>query len=166
MRLDSEISFLAWELRPAALDDLGLPEAAMAYIEDWSHNYKISSEFNLRGFKNGRLPAEVETHLYRIMQEALNNVVKHAKATRVNVLLERNKAGVTFIVEDNGKGFRLRKASKSTERGKGLGILGMRERAILIGGEVDIESAPGAGTTLFVRIPTSRLKVSEFDRRV
>src|SRR6185436_16161080 len=81
LRLDSEISFLAWELRPAALDDLGLPEAAKAYIEDWSHNYKISSDFNLRGFTNGRLPADAETHLYRIMQEALNNVVKHAKAT-------------------------------------------------------------------------------------
>src|SRR4029078_5404413 len=71
LRLDSEISFLAWELRPAALDDLGLPEAAKAYIEDWSHNYKISSDFDIRGFGTDRLLPEVETHLYRIMQEAL-----------------------------------------------------------------------------------------------
>jgi len=152
LRLDSEISFLAWELRPAALDDLGLPEAARAYIEDWSHNYKISSDFDIRGFGNDRLPPETETHLYRIMQESLNNIIKHAQATNVNVLLEWNKAGVNLIVEDNGKGF-TPSDNRNRKAGDGLGLIGMRERALLIGGDVQIESSPGMGTTLFIRVP-------------
>ena len=152
LRLDSEISFLAWELRPAALDDLGLPEAARAYIEDWSHNYKISSDFDIRGFGTDRLLPEVETHLYRIMQEALNNIIKHAQATNVNVLLEWNKAGVNLIVEDNGKGF-IPSDNRNRQAGDGLGLIGMRERALLIGGDVQIESSPGMGTTLFIRVP-------------
>ena len=151
LRLDSEISFLAWELRPAALDDLGLPEAAKAYIEDWSHNYKISSDFDIRGFGTDRLLPEVETHLYRIMQEALNNIIKHANATNVNVLLERNRSGVNLIVEDNGKGFTPSR-NRTRQAGDGLGLIGMRERALLIGGDVQIESSPGMGTTLFIRV--------------
>lgn len=152
LRLDSEISFLAWELRPAALDDLGLPEAAKAYIEDWSHNYKISSDFDIRGFGDDRLLPEVETHLYRIMQEALNNIIKHANATNVNVLLEWNRSGVNLIVEDNGKGF-APSDNRTRQAGDGLGLIGMRERALLIGGDVQIESSPGMGTTLFIRVP-------------
>ena len=152
LRLDSEISFLAWELRPAALDDLGLPEAAKAYIEDWSHNYKISSDFDIRGFGTDRLLPEVETHLYRIMQEALNNIIKHANATNVNVLLERKRSGVNLIVEDNGKGFTPSR-NGTRQAGDGLGLIGMRERALLIGGDVQIESSPGMGTTLFIRVP-------------
>jgi two-component system CheB/CheR fusion protein len=156
LRLDSEISFLAWELRPAALDDLGLPEAAKAYIEDWSHNYKISSDFSLRGFGDHRLPPEAETHLYRIMQEALNNIIKHANATNVNVLLEwNNRSGVNLIVEDNGNGFKPPTTPGDRQNGKGLGLVGMRERALLIGGDVEIESSPGAGTTLFIRVPAT-----------
>jgi PAS domain S-box-containing protein len=154
LRLDSEVSFLAWALRPAALDDLGLPHAARAYIEDWSHNYKISSDFSLRGFDGTRLMPEVETHLYRIMQEALNNIIKHAEATNVSVLLEWNRSGVNLIIEDNGKGFTVSKTGKRRS-GNGLGLMGMRERATLIGGEIEIESSPKAGTTLFVRVPVS-----------
>ena len=164
-RLDSEVSFLAWELRPAALDDLGLPEAARAYLEDWSHNYKISSEFDLRGFLRERLHPDAETHLYRIMQEALNNIVKHAKATSVNVLLDRQKGGVIMIVEDNGQGFDYSKVAEKRGPRKGLGLLSMRERAILVGGDVQIETAPGAGTTLFVRIPSSASKSHNTRRR-
>jgi len=154
MRLDSEVSFLAWELRPAALDDLGLPEAAQAYLEDWSHNYKISSEFNLRGFESDtRLPAEVETHLYRIMQEALNNIAKHGHASTVNVLLERKSGGVALIIEDNGVGFDPSNVVRDRKARGGLGLLGMRERALLIGGTVEIESTLGSGTTIYVRVP-------------
>lgn len=154
MRLDSEVSFLAWELRPAALDDLGLPEAAQAYLEDWSHNYKISSEFSLRGFESdSRLPAEVETHLYRIMQEALNNIAKHAHASTVNVLLEKKAGGVALIIEDNGAGFDPSNVVRDRKARGGLGLLGMRERALLIEGTIEIESTPGSGTTIYVRVP-------------
>jgi PAS domain S-box-containing protein len=154
LRLDSEVSFLAWELRPAALDDLGLPQAAKAYLEDWSHNYKISSDFALRGFTGTyRLDPDVETHLYRIMQESLNNIIKHAHATNVNVILEKKPVGVSLIIEDNGVGFDIAAVGSSGSSSHGLGLLGMNERAMLIGGEVEIESTPGSGTTVYVSIP-------------
>ena len=153
MRLDSEIGFLAWELRPMSLDDLGLPEAAKAFVEEWSHNYKITSDFILRGFIRERLDPEVETHLYRILQESLNNVAKHAAATSVNVLLHWKKDEVALIVEDNGRGFDAGKTMGAKNGGKGLGLLGMYERAVLIDGTVEIESARGKGTTIYARVP-------------
>jgi len=158
LRLDSEVSFLAWELRPASLDDLGLPEAAKAYLDEWSHNYKISSEFSLRGFVHKRLSPAAETHLYRIMQEALNNVAKHAEATRVNLLLEWKKDDVVLIVEDNGRGFHISRPSETTGSGNGFGLLGMQERATLVGGNVDIESLTGEGTTVYARVPAIAVK--------
>jgi len=165
LRLDSEISFLAWELRPAALDDLGLPEAARAYLEDWSHNYKISSDFSLRGLKDQRLDPEVETHLYRIMQEGLNNIVKHAHATNVNVLLERRIDSVSLIIEDNGDGFDVDAPAKNGSSSHGLGLIGMRERAMLIGGDVQIESTKRIGTTLFVSIPIQASRLISFNQQ-
>ena len=153
LRLDSEVSFLAWELRPAALDDLGLPDAAKAYLEEWSHNYKIKSDFGLQGFGSTRMPAEAETHFYRILQEALNNVARHAEATLVNVLLTRGRKEVSLIVEDNGKGFDVSKVSSDNGSRKGLGLLGMQERATLIGADFELESRANAGTTVFLRLP-------------
>jgi signal transduction histidine kinase len=153
LRLDSEVSFLAWELRPAALDDIGLPEAAKAYLEDWSHNYKISSDFNLRGFTGERLSPDIETHLYRIMQESLNNLVKHAHATNVNVLLEKKAEEVSMIIEDNGVGFDTSAANGHGSSSHGLGLLGMRERAMLVGGDAQLESTPGSGSTVYVSVP-------------
>ena len=153
MRLDSEVSFLAWELRPAALDDIGLPEAANAYLEDWARNYKILSDFNARGLHGHRLDADIETHLYRIMQEALNNIVKHAEASRVNVLLERKAELVSLIVEDNGLGFDADAVAPKGAFGHSLGLLGMKERALLLGGNLQIESKISSGTTLFVSVP-------------
>ena len=153
-RLDAEVSFLAWELRPAALDDLGLPEATDAFLEEWSRHYSIPADLHLTGFGEVRLDSEIETHLYRIMQESLNNIAKHALATHVNVLLKRTNKGVTLIVEDNGKGFDPLKRSSNGSSAKGLGLLGMSERAMLVKGDVQIESSPGRGTTIYVRIPT------------
>lgn len=153
LRLDSEVSFLAWELRPAALDDIGLPEAAKAYLEDWSHNYKISSDFSLRGFTGERLDPDIETHMYRIMQESLNNIIKHAHATNVNVLLEKKSSEASMIIEDNGVGFDSSLISGNGSSSHGLGLLGMRERAMLIGGDVEIESTPGSGSTVYISVP-------------
>jgi signal transduction histidine kinase len=100
-----------------------------------------------------RLDPEVETHLYRISQEALNNLFKHAEATNVSVLLELRKNNVVLIVEDNGKGFDVNEQSIVQTSGKGLGLVGMRERATLVGGSLEIESAPGRGTTIFALVP-------------
>jgi signal transduction histidine kinase len=98
-----------------------------------------------------RADSIVETHLYRIAQEALNNVVKHSKATHVAVLLEKTADGVVLVVEDNGVGFDPEFAV-SAERGHGLGLVGMRERANLIGGEIELESEAGRGTAIYVKV--------------
>ena len=92
---------------------------------------------------------EIENNLYRIAQEALNNIAKHAGALRVNVLLERREPNVVLIIEDTGRGF----VQAKDQAEETMGISGMRERAALLGGEVEIESTPGTGTTVFVRIP-------------
>ncbi len=155
-RIDSDLSFLAWELRPTILDDLGLLDAVKAFVDEWSRHNEISADFHSAGLPKDRLDREVETHLYRVTQEALNNIVKHAGATHVTVLLEGREHNVMLIIEDDGKGFDTNKKPDSSESGSGLGLVGMRERALLIGGEIEIESAPGKGTTIYVRVPFSK----------
>jgi signal transduction histidine kinase len=144
----AEVHNLAVELRPTALDDLGLVRALGSYAEAWSARTKICADFHASGF-TGRLEPTLETALYRIVQEALNNVFKHARARQVSIILARKPAEVSVIVEDDGCGFdpeRERKANR-------LGLLGMQERAALAGGELRIESSSGQGTTVLVRIP-------------
>lgn len=152
-KLDSEVSFLAWELRPTALDDLGLIDAVGAFVNEWSRHYEIPAEFHANGLTNLRLGHEIDTHLYRITQEALNNIVKHASAKTVTVILEKRDVNVILIVEDDGKGFDPSDEKIVAGASSGLGLVGMRERAVLVNGEVEIESAPGQGTTIFVRAP-------------
>jgi two-component system, chemotaxis family, CheB/CheR fusion protein len=150
--LDADVSFLAWQLRPASLDDLGLTQAIKEFIQEWSHHYKIDVDFILRGLVHEKLTNDAETQFYRIMQEALNNVAKHANATRVNILLESDRDQVRMIIEDNGSGFD-RDMQKQLRDKQSLGLLGMKERALLIGANVEIESSIGAGTTIYVRAP-------------
>lgn len=152
-QIDSEVSFLAWELRPSALDDLGLVEAVGAFVKEWSRHVEIPAEFHSNGLFSSRLNHDTETHLYRITQEALNNITKHAAATNVTVMLERRDDNVILIVEDNGTGFEPSRLRVSSNSGSGLGLIGMKERATLIGGDIEIESADGRGTTIYVRIP-------------
>ncbi len=152
-RIDAEVSFLAWELRPTALDDLGLEAAIGNFAREWSQHFDIPAEFHANGLTGKRLDSEVETNLYRISQEALNNIFKHAKASNVSVLLELRKNNVVLIVEDNGEGFDAKEESVVRTSGKGLGLVGMRERAALVGGSLEIESAPGDGTTIFALVP-------------
>ena len=151
-RLDSEVSFLAWELRPMALDDLGLVDAIRAFVNEWSRHHEIPAYFHSSKDSIDGLGHESETHLYRITQEALNNILKYARAKQVTVLLEKRGSEVILIVEDDGLGFDPAEKSHSESR-KGLGLVGMQERAVLVDGNVEIESAPGAGTTIYVRIP-------------
>lgn len=139
---------LSLELRPKALDDLGLEIALQRYLRDWRARYAIDADLVVVGTDGQRLPAPVETALYRIIQEALTNVARHACARNVSVLLERRDQRVRAIVEDDGLGFDLTEAA-ATGR---LGIYGMRERAELLGGTLTIESAPGQGTSIFVEV--------------
>jgi PAS domain S-box-containing protein len=151
-RLNSDVDFLAWELRPAALDMLGLDAALRDFVREWSEHFRIAADYHGFGNDAPRLAPEVETNLYRILQEALQNVHKHAGATHVSVQLERRDGQVVLVVEDNGRGY---DPDAEVEAGsnKGMGVVNMRERAALVGGELEIESAPNAGTTIYVRVP-------------
>jgi len=141
---------LAWELRPAALDDLGLPSALKRYVEEWSQRSGVAADFHTSGMADQRLQPSVETTFYRVVQEALTNVIKHAHASRVSVLLDHRRDSVLVIVEDNGKGFDVSTVMNSINSSGRLGLLGMQERAMLVGAKFNIESTPGAGTTVFV----------------
>ena len=151
-KVGKEIHDLALELRPTALDDLGLFRTLSHYIEQWSSTSKIEVDFHSAGWTGERLPPAIETTAYRIVQEALTNVVKHAAATRVSLIIERRPEQVTLIIEDDGNGFDV-DALPAYPRTKCLGLLGMVERAALMDGEVKVESSPHEGTTVFVRIP-------------
>lgn len=150
-QLDDEVDNLIWEMRPTALDDLGLEEALKSFVQKWSIHLGIAIDFHATGIDPTRLTLETETVLYRIAQEALNNVTKHAQATRVAIVLERRRGQVSLIIEDDGVGFDI---DQLRDRGDlGLGLIGMRERAALLGGTIDIETQPNQGTTVVVRIP-------------
>jgi PAS domain S-box-containing protein len=148
-RLDRDVDQLVWELRPTALDDLGLRAALANYIQEWSERSHIAAELHTSGLLDDRLAPEVETALYRIAQEALNNVAKHSAARRVEVILERRPDCILLIVEDDGVGFSDAESAKTRQ---GYGLVGMRERATLVGATLEIESNPGKGTTILVRI--------------
>ena len=146
----SEMRRLAWELRPAALDDLGLEPAIERFAEEWARRSGLA--FDLDCKLNGRrLPADVETALYRVLQEGVTNIVKHASARRIGVVLKMMSDSVVMILEDDGKGFDPETVICGSNRR--FGLLGMRERLALIGGALEIESTPGAGTTLIIRAP-------------
>jgi signal transduction histidine kinase len=138
---------LAVELRPAALDDFGLSAALERLAATISEQSGTQVDLEAR-LGERRLAAEVETTLYRIVQEALTNVVKHAAATRASVTLTRKGASVLAVVEDDGRGFDVAAAGNG-----GLGLVGMRERLALLGGRLTIEASPGSGTTLVAVVP-------------
>jgi two-component system, NarL family, sensor histidine kinase DevS len=141
-----DVRRLAVELRPKALDDFGLVAALERLTESFAEQTGISVEFAPTG--EGRLPPEVETALYRIVQESLTNVVKHARASRVSIVLTRRRNSASIVVEDDGVGF-----EPGRETGDGIGLLGMQERVGLLGGRVALESRPGAGTTFVAEVP-------------
>jgi signal transduction histidine kinase len=152
-KLADEVHHLAWELRPAALDDLGLHTVLQNYTEKWSERGGVAADFHGGGLERRRLPPEVETTVYRIVQESLTNVLKHAAARRVSVIVERRRDHALVIVEDDGRGFEAEEISRAPGSGRGLGLLGMRERVALVGGALSLDSSPGCGTTVRVRIP-------------
>ena len=149
-QLDEDVAFRVWELRPTVLENLGLPAALTSYVRHWSKHFGIRAQLHTDQSTSERLTADGETMMYRLAQEALNNVAKHARAEHVDVVLERSAEHVLLIIEDNGVGF---DPSNHETVGEGLGLLGMRERAALVGADLQIESTPGRGTTVIVRAP-------------
>jgi signal transduction histidine kinase len=137
-------------LRPASLDELGVVAAIEGFTQDWSKHFGITADFHTTGLAAIRLQPDIEINLYRIAQEALNNIYKHAEASQVDIILEHRDKSIVLIIEDNGKGFN---PNEKINLGEGIGLISMRERASLVGGILEIESAPGEGATIFARIP-------------
>ena len=156
--LDRSIDFLTWQLRPAALDHLGLPEALAHLVGGWSSRFQVRADCDTVGINGVRLRSDVETNLYRLAQEALHNVYKHAHATHVSVILKRRDHQIVLVIEDNGRGFAI--ADVSPEAITSLGLVSMRERAALVGGELTIESTAELGTAITVRVPIADADVA------
>lgn len=152
-QISREVDTLAWELRPIALDDLGLHVALGNYVKKWSKRSGVPVDFHSTDLTDRRLPPQIETALYRLAQEALTNIIKHAQATYVGFILERRDNQVSVIIEDDGCGFDVEALLATPAGERRMGILGMQERTTLVGGTLNIESTLGAGTTIFVRIP-------------
>lgn len=153
--IDKGIDFLAWKIRPNALDILDLTATIKSYVEQWSRHSGITAQFLKSSLKKARFAPGIETNLYRILQEILNNIYKHAEAENVEVIFDKRDDLIVLIVGDDGKGFSLKDKKKPS---KGSGLSSMRKRAALMGGTLEIESAPGKGTTVFVRIQASAMQ--------
>jgi len=147
---DNGLDFLVWQLRPTVLDDLGLAAAVRDHVNTWSEHFGIECDFHAPASESMRLDPEVETVLYRAVQEALNNIAKHARARRVEVRLERGASHASLTVIDDGVGFA---PWPRGERPRGLGLVGMRERASFLGGDISVASKPGEGTRIKVDVP-------------
>ncbi len=147
-----DVHNIAFQMRPTALDDLGLPAAIERLVHEWQKCYQIPAD-SVVHLGSQRLPENIETALYRIVQEALTNVARHAGARSVSVLVERRANEVVAVVEDDGKGLDFADLTKGR-----LGVAGMRERAELLGGKMTIESTPKAGTSLFIQIPVPHVE--------
>jgi signal transduction histidine kinase len=142
-----DVRSLAVELRPAALDDFGLVAALERLADTFADRSGVSAAVEA-SLGAERLPAGVETGLYRLVQEALTNVVKHAAATQVSIVLTRRDGGVSAVIEDDGSGF-----APDEVRPDALGLVGMRERIALLGGTLAVESTAGKGTALVAYLP-------------
>ena len=147
---------VALELRPAALDDLGLVKAIRNLAETWSTRCGIEVDFEAAQYESAGISSEIETTLYRVIQESLNNVAKHSAAKHVSLVLRRATDHVQAIIEDDGRGFETASALSAANGHGRLGLLGIQERLGDIGGSLNIESAPTLGATLIVRVPISK----------
>lgn len=154
-QIGRDIHRTASDLRPTAIDDLGIFRAIEAYVAEWQERYGVRVDIQTFGRDNPLLP-DVSAVLYRLVQEGLTNVLKHAQAGKVSIVLERKSEGLALVLEDDGIGFDPDNVERDVlggERAPGLGLSGMKERVALLGGTIAVESAPGKGSTIFVQIP-------------
>ena len=144
---------VALELRPATLDDLGLVKAVRTLVEAWADRCRIEADLATEAYDPAGVSSEIETTLYRIIQEALNNVAKHSGASRISLVLRRTADQAQAIIEDNGRGFETTRALERPDGHGRLGLVGIQERLAGMNGSLHLESAPGQGATLIVRVP-------------
>jgi two-component system, chemotaxis family, CheB/CheR fusion protein len=152
-QIGREVHQLALDLRPTALDDLGLAAALANYSANWSQRAQVVVNFHSSGLDTLRPPPEIETTIYRVVLEALNNVARHARAKHVSIILERRSSHVAAIIEDDGQGFDTEAVVSRLRQEHRLGLLGMRERLAQLGGMLTVESTLGSSTTVIARIP-------------
>ena len=156
--LIDEVRRLAWDIRPSVLDDYGLDSALKRYVEEVARRSGIDFDYHcVQPETDERLPNRVEVTLYRVAQEAITNIIRHSEASQASVVLITREKDVTLIVEDNGKGF-----DKDELEGRdreSLGLMGMKERVSLIGGELAIESSVDSGTTVQIKLPLTEEEV-------
>lgn len=148
----SEVHTMAVRLRPSVLDDLGLPAALRSYVKEFVENTGIFVDLQLRSMTD-RLPAKLETVIYRVVQEALTNVARHSGAGSCRVMLERTDATVRGAIIDNGRGFEPHMELQSDDGGHGLGLHGMKERIELVDGALKFDSSPDGGTAIHLEVP-------------
>jgi signal transduction histidine kinase len=144
---------LARGLHPSVLDDLGLVVALTRYATDYAQSHGIAINVHTEGLDSDRLLSPVETALYRIMQEALTNIARHAAAKTVRIALIRRPSAVWMVVEDDGCGFDVETTFRTSATSGHLGLYSMRERVTLLGGSVAIKSGQGEGTIVSLQIP-------------
>ncbi|WP_159885420.1 sensor histidine kinase [Paenibacillus puerhi] len=147
-----EVRKIIFNLRPMALDDLGLVPTLRKFVQDFEEKSKINTKFEMVG-KEIRLPSGMEVAVYRLVQETFSNVLKHAQATHVTLELTFQQQMIKLTVSDNGVGFAADTIDKKISKGSHYGIMGMRERVELLEGRLDIQSAVGAGTKFSMVIP-------------
>jgi two-component system, chemotaxis family, sensor kinase Cph1 len=156
--LGKAVNRMAWELRPVALDELGLSSAVEHYLEEWGEMAQLQVDVAI-DLGSRHVPLAIEATLFRVLQEATTNVLRHAEATRVGVVLEVKDGQVRLIVEDNGRGFPAEDCHAPGAAKRRFGLHGMRERLALVHGKLDVESSPATGTTIFVSIPLGLILV-------
>jgi signal transduction histidine kinase len=138
----------AWELRPLSIDELGLTNALENYLSNWAKKLGIDADFHCSDTELDGRSNEIRTTVYRVVQEGLTNIARHAvDATRVSVVIGMSDQTLYLVIEDNGRGF------DPAATPLGLGLAGMRERLLLVGGRLTVESSDSTGTTVFARIP-------------
>src|SRR6185369_2494678 len=135
------------------LDDLGLIVALSHYTDDFARHHNIVVNLDTKELKESMLPSRVKITFYRIVQEALTNIVSHSHASTVKIILKSRPAGLQLVIIDNGTSFDVEKVLRDSISSNHLGLHSMRERASLLGGSFAIKSKPGEGTTITVRIP-------------
>jgi len=148
-----EIRRMARGLRPTVLDDAGLIPALERFLEDVRSIQDVEASLELAGAVDSRLPVDVETTLYRIAQEAVSNAIRHGAASRIRLNLRCQDGAVTLVIEDNGSGFDSSAKQPNSDGDESFGLSSIRERAWLVGGQADIQSYPGAGSSLKIIIP-------------
>jgi signal transduction histidine kinase len=163
-QIGRDIHRTASDLRPTAIDDLGIFRAIEAYVAEWQERYDVRVDIQTFG-RDHPLPPDVAAVLYRLVQEGLTNVLKHARASKVSIVLEKKPEGLALVLEDDGIGFdpdSVGRNASGAGKVSGLGLSGMKERVALLDGTIAVESAPGKGSTIFVQIPLEmQLEVQE-----